>query len=137
MCLVMWYNILGKVVRILIDKDFLNLWLSRKELKALKKLSRHNGSEKKYSDEYKCLIGYPLCFARYTREIGKDEGGMPTYSEDYVKTTEAGLAYLKYLRDKKFERNIPVKISLVSLFLSALSTAAVVVRLLFDYFGKK
>ena len=121
----------------MVDKDFSNLWLSHEEIKALKKLSRHNGSEKKYSEEYKCLIGYPLGFADYSRQIGTDSFNSPIYSEKYVKTTEKGLAYLKYLRDKRFERNIPVKISLISLLLSAVSTTAVVVRLLFDYFCKK
>ena len=119
------------------DKDFSNLWLSPKEIKQLKRLKRFGCSEKKCAEEYEALTLRPYCFAAYTRIIGYDAANMPIYSKDYIKITDEGMAYLKYLKDKKFERNIPVKISFISLFLSAVSTAAVVVRLLFDYFCKK
>ena len=121
----------------MIDKDFSNLWLSSKEIKLLKKLKKSGCSEKKYTNEYETLTEFPFHFAEFTRISGYDAGNRPIYSKEYIKITDEGMAYLKYLKDKKFERNIPVKISLVSLFLSAVSTAAVIVRLLFDYFCKK
>lgn len=70
----------------------------------------------------------PYDFVNFTEQIGTDAFNAPIYSKEYVQITEKGMAYLKYLDEKNFDRHISVKISLAALIMSAVNTVLLVLR---------
>lgn len=70
----------------------------------------------------------PFDFVCLSEQIGTDEFNAPIYSEEYIRITEKGLAYLSYLDDKEFDRHISVKIALAALVMSTVNTVILVIR---------
>lgn len=100
----------------MVDYDFSNTYLSKKNIKLLKKANHRK--QVKYDNKYDELLKSD--FINYCK-YESDEIGNQIPIKDMIKISEKGKAFLAYIRKDKFRFYFPIVISFISLSVSIIA----------------